>query len=105
VNLGPLSGRASFSLINTNRAVNFGASFNATAAFTVLNVDVGGKIDARLAFGVGSRGITYSGSGSASLFAGPISVGPIISISSNNLAIGVDLGILGRPTVNVPLPA
>jgi len=105
VNLGPLSGRANFSLINTNRAVNFGAAFNARAAFTVLNVGIGGSVDARLAFGVNSRGITYSGSGSAALFAGPVSVGPVISISSNNLAIGVDLGILGRPTVNIPLPA
>jgi hypothetical protein len=105
VNLGPLSGNANFSLVNTNRAVNFGASFNAKAAITVVGVEIGGKVDAKLAFGVNSRGITYSGSGSAVLFAGPVSVGPIIGISNNNLAIGVDLGLLGKPTVNIPLPA
>jgi hypothetical protein len=71
----------------------------------VLGAEVGGRVDARFAFSVNGSGLTYSGSGSAALFAGPVSVGVIVGISSRNLALGLDLGAIGKPTVNVPLPA
>ena len=105
VNLGPLRGSGSFTLRNTNRAVTFGAAFNARLATHVLGVEVGGRVNANLSFRATNRGLTYSGRGSAALFAGSISVGPHVAISNRNLAIGIDLGLLGKPTINVPLPA
>jgi hypothetical protein len=105
VALGPLRGNANFSLMNNNRAVSFGAAFSATAAISVLGVEVGGRVNAQFAFGANRAGLTYAGSGSAALFTGPISVGAIVGISNRNLALGLDLGLLGKPTVNIPLPA
>jgi hypothetical protein len=105
VNLGPLRGSGNFTLRNTNRAVTFGAGFDARLSTHVLGVEVGGRVNANLSFRATNRGLTYSGRGSAALFAGSISVGPHVAISNRNLAIGIDLGLLGKPTINVPLPA
>jgi hypothetical protein len=103
--LGPISGNAGFSFVNTGSRVALSAALSAGVSTHVLGVKVGGSIAANVAIAATSAGLSYSARGSSKLFVGPVTIGPEVRISNRELAIRLDARPVLDHWLKVPLPA